>query len=544
MPKKIITVVGITILFLGILVSPMTLGYDFVSDRLEVKEVQSSIDDGGLMDSAWPKKSHDNKNTGLSQYSTENNPGLEKWRTECGWVKDSPAIASDGTIYLGGVYESFPWYLIALYPNGSVKWKCYLGDQCLIWGSSPAIAEDGTIYVGDWRSLNAINPNGTLKWKFYLDFEKIYSSPAIDDDGVIYFGTLLALGYGGKIYAVNADGSYKWHYQTRGSVESSPAIDKNGIIYIGSWDSYLYAMYPDGTLFWRFKTSYDIRGTPSIGEDGTIYIGSCDDYLYAINPNGTMKWKINIGYGTCNSQAIGIDGTIYVGTDKVYAINPDGTYKWIFDIGDDRSVGFSSPAISMDGTIYVGVEIRDSGGGEIIAINSDGTEKWRKKISNKYQRSSPVIGEDGTVYIGSISSKGADSYGYLHAFGTVENNEPPSTPIINGPINGKIWNEYTYSIVSNDPENYPIRYYVNWGDSTNTGWTWEYDSNEIVNLSHKWYIKSNYTIKVKAMDIYNDESDWGELTVTIPRDKTTSISSLLRFLERFPLLKRLLNLLR
>jgi len=54
MHKNILIAVGITILFLGVVVTPMTLGYDVKSDILEVKETQSSVDNGGLMDSEWP----------------------------------------------------------------------------------------------------------------------------------------------------------------------------------------------------------------------------------------------------------------------------------------------------------------------------------------------------------------------------------------------------------------------------------------------------------------------------------------------------------
>ena len=46
-------------------------------------------------------------------------------------------------------------------PSGTLKWKYKTGGS--IW-SSPAIGSDGTIYVGSWDgNLYAINPVGTLK---------------------------------------------------------------------------------------------------------------------------------------------------------------------------------------------------------------------------------------------------------------------------------------------------------------------------------------------------------------------------------------------
>ena len=57
-------------------------------------------------------------------------------------------------------------------------------------GSSPAIASDGTIYVGSEDSkLYAINPNGTLQWA-YTTGGSVYSSPALASDGTIYVGSI------------------------------------------------------------------------------------------------------------------------------------------------------------------------------------------------------------------------------------------------------------------------------------------------------------------------------------------------------------------
>jgi len=409
----------------------------------------------GPMDSPWPMQSHDTHHTGRSPYSTANVTGLEKWRFHfSGWLEDTPVIDSDGTIYCKGAYNALDRYLYAIYPDGTEKWK-YKTDG-LILGSSPAIVEDGTIYVGSWDGfLHAINFDGTQKWKFSANGANIASSPAIAEDSTINFGTLWSLGDGGKIHAVNPNGTEKWRYQTGDAVTSDPAIGDDGTIYIGSCDGYLYAMNTNGTLKWRFKTNDWIQGHPSIAEDGTIYIGSFDDYLYALYPNnGTMRWKYPVGPGTETNPSIGSDGAIYVGSDRLYAVYSDGTKKWSFNPGADRFIGSSSPAISADGTIYIGVEIGQMGGGEIIAVNPEGTEKWRKKVANDWVDSSPSIAEDGTVYIGSSYEM---SRGYLHAFGSVESNSPPGAPSISGTTNGKVGVDYWYTFVAHDPDNNPIQ---------------------------------------------------------------------------------------
>jgi hypothetical protein len=64
-------------------------------------------------------------------------------------------------------------------------------------------------------------------------------------------------------------------------VASSPAIGSDGTIYVGSFDHKFYAINPDGTEKWHFRTGFHVYSSPAIGTDGTIYIGSGDHKLYA-----------------------------------------------------------------------------------------------------------------------------------------------------------------------------------------------------------------------------------------------------------------------
>jgi len=94
---------------------------------------------------------------------------------------------------------------------------------------------------------------------------------------------------------------------------------------------------------------------------------------------------------------------------------------------------------------------------------------------------------------------------------------------------------YTYTFVSSDPENFPVKYYVEWDDDTSYGWTGEYESGEEVTISHTWSEQGTYEIRAKAMDISNDESDWGTLEVSMPvNQQSYSFPLLQRLLERFP----------
>ena len=386
---------------------------------------KSTLSTGGPMNSSWPMYCHDVRHTGQSPYNTVNTTGIEKSRTKLvGWVEGCPVVDKSGIIYIG----SNNFY--ALYPNGTIKWNYWVEGFI---SSAPAIDENGIIYVGSETAmpnyLYAFYPDGTLKWK-YATGDSICSSPTIGNDGTIYFGQ--CSGDTGYINALYPNGTLRWFYHTNGVVLSSPAIGSDGIVYCGSHDGNLYALYPNnGTVKWKFGTGGWIRTAPCIAEDGTIYCVSLDNYLYAVSPNGTSKWRTNVGAGT--SPTIGQDGTIYAGWSNLYAINPvNGAIKWVFNPGSEKVIEGGTPAHSADGTIYFGVCIGEDMGGEIIAVNPNGTEKWRETIADERIESAPVISEDGTVYIGS-SWKPDD--GYLHAFGPGE----PKKIVIEQPETGKLY---------------------------------------------------------------------------------------------------------
>jgi outer membrane protein assembly factor BamB len=456
----------------------------------------------GPMDSQWTMFAHDVRHTGQSPYSTSDNPYIEKWRyfSKNGFEM-GPVIAEDGTIYAGTGWG----VMIAINPDGTKKWE-YKTDNIFLGSYAPAIGEDGTVYFGAWDTgLYAINPNGTLKWRFGSG-GIIAVSPAIGEDGTIYCGHV-----NGDIFAMNPNGTRKWRYKTGDSVYGTPTIGNDGTIYCSSNDNYLYALYPNGTLKWRFNRGQP-SGRTSIADDGTVYnVGAWDNYLYALYPdNGTVKWKCNIKVNS--NPSIDSNGTIYIGGDeKLYAVYPNGTKKWTFDLGNEMWTPGTAPAISADGTIYVGACHGSVAGGSIIAVNPDGTERWRKRICDEWVHLSPCIAEDGTVYIGSKIEWG----GYIHAFGNIESNSPPEAPIISGKTNGYVGQRYWYTFNSVDPDNNPVSFYIEWGDGTTMGWSWEHASGEDSYFDHTYSEPGTYIIKAKAKDVMGEESDFGYLEVKI-----------------------------
>jgi len=102
-------------------------------------------------------------------------------------VKSSPAIGSDGTIYVGSDKED----VFALNPDGTIKWVFPTRGPVR---SSPALASDGTIFIGSNDSrLYALNSDGALITEIVADDDfsnsGIVSSPTILADGTVYFAT-------------------------------------------------------------------------------------------------------------------------------------------------------------------------------------------------------------------------------------------------------------------------------------------------------------------------------------------------------------------
>jgi outer membrane protein assembly factor BamB len=379
----------------------------------------SDADEGWIFENPgqrgdWWMFGHDRQHTGRSQYVGSEGNNIE-WTYPTGLgICTSPAIASDGTIYICSDK------LYAINSNGTFKWS-YTPSFPFIQ-SSPAIASDGTIYFGcDDGKLFAINSNGSYKWS-YTTGDNIISSPVIGFDNTIYVGS-----DDDKLHAVKPDGTMKWTFNTGGDIACSPAIGFDGTIYFGSDDIKLYAVYPSGSIKWSY-TIASMDSSPAVGSDGTIYVGSNSGFLCALNPNGTKKWEYRPSptYSINSGPSIGSDGTIYVGcTDnKLYAIRPDGSFKWNYPTGNYI---YSNPAVDANGNIYF-----TSWDGYIYSLASNGSFKWNYYIGGILD-SSPSIGSDGTIYVGGDDKN-------LYAFC---GSSPTRSIDVTSPDGGELW--YVYS---------------------------------------------------------------------------------------------------
>jgi outer membrane protein assembly factor BamB len=316
-----------------------------------------------------------------------------------GGVRSSPAIGTDGAIYVGSMDGSF----YSITPGGSTNWVLPLGD---VIRASPALGADGTIYITSVSNsvdrLFALTPDGSRKWISVLGpgiggqgGSGQSSSPSIGPDGTIYVPSSVSQ----KLYAIDETGSIKWSFPLGGPTYCSPAIGPDGTIYIGGDAGALYAVDPRGHKKWMFPTGL-MESSPAVASNGTIYAASLTGWLYAIDPNGVQKWRFG-GTGFSSSPAIASDGRIYIGDyaiSTMFVLSQAGaTIQTLYAPNN-----FSSPAIGADGNVYYGAANSLYVVYETNSLQASSWPMFRRDIKHtarSIQRgiSAPFVLPDGSV---------------------------------------------------------------------------------------------------------------------------------------------------
>ena len=243
------------------------------------------------------------------------------------------------------------------------KAKATAGDK--LWGfagsnsaASPAIGSDGTVYVGGGFNDNclvAINGKSGVKlWEFKTG-GKVRSSPAIGSDGTVYVGS-----NDKKLYAINGKSGVKlWEFETGRSVTSSPAIGSDGTIYVGSHDKKLYAIKADSKGL--AKSPWPMRGqnprhtgravgvAPAKPEPNTP-AGGLDETLIG------KRIYLDLKKGDDIWMEFHPDGNVYTGEDDDYHGKPakwsvEGNKVKILTGNDDDYMVFKDTSLAVGSTI-------------------------------------------------------------------------------------------------------------------------------------------------------------------------------------------------
>ena len=381
-----------------------------------------------LADSPWPEFQHDAQNTGRSDEFTgpETLPSVVWEGSYKGPRRSTPALAEDGTIYLG--VGRLP--LLAIDPaNGAELWASSPGNTSLLDRSAPAVAADGTVYFGersnDLWSVDPTNitpadppavplPLATVNWRFPVPTDgDVSTPPTIGPNGRIYMASD-ALG-AGKFYAMNPNGTFAWTVNLGGApINTSAALSNDGsVVYIATGGRRLHALstangndvFPTFIAQAASTGSRAFNFSPVVGKAGTIYLAA-RSVLVAVNPNGTLKWSFDPGmqFGSpvalaADGDSSGLEDAVYaIGYTKsatLYALNPtNGSVLWQQPLlalgGKARNV---PPIVDASGNIFASV------GKVLYAFDSAGNSLWTMLFRHGFV-SSPIIGGEGLLYVG------------------------------------------------------------------------------------------------------------------------------------------------
>lgn len=275
--------------------------------------------------------------------------------------------------------------------QGRIRWVFNTGDKVY---SSPAIGSDGTVYIGSWdKKFYALDgKTGRKKWEYKADGE-FGISPAIGADGTVY-----VISSNKKIHAINGKtGVQEWGLKLRWQSDRQPVIGADGTVFIEQ-NQFVYALNgKTGAKKWEFfKNDHEwFFSNLAIGPDQGVYVGDMDGKVYALNhKDGSKKWEFN---GPANLAVhcitIGTDGTIYATLGlTLFALDGNtGKIKW----KTDKTTFVNETAIGNDGTIM------GFWSNNICAFDcKTGAKKWliQSDLLEGSADVSPLIDTTGNLY--------------------------------------------------------------------------------------------------------------------------------------------------
>jgi hypothetical protein len=190
-------------------------------------------------------------------------------------------------------------------------------------------------------------------------------------------------------------------------------------------------------------------------------------------------------------------------------IDPDGGSVY-YDVYLKKGYGINDVDILVDHTTIPYFHVQD--------LVKSATYSWK------------IVAED---------EQGVQSVGEEWKFTT----RPPSRPIVDGPTQGRIIKELTYT-ATGETDGDLYLWFFSWGDNSNTGWIPSTGPGNTGKASHTWIKQGDYIIKVRYKED-NRESDWATFPFSVPKNKAIN-TPFLQFLENhpdmFPLLRQIFGL--
>lgn len=353
----------------------------------------------------------------------------------------------------------------------------------------------------------------------------------------------------------NGDTEKIWN-ETFEYIPKSPILEGDRVYFSSGYSVYCYDSNPlddqvdEGEYDYQIEMTqdkiwekdYGVGNVPSpvtLDSSMGVVVFTADDQLFCLDSeSGDKLWSTSIdGIYSVYHPSVTILG------DKLFVITNTYAYCYAFDREEYRIVwqkpvngnivypitlGSNKAFISSyDSTSDQGyITCRNAGTGELLWSNTKGGKTassytsgkvFSVDINNMLYCLNANSGETITSYQGqyiesqpimtSINDKSyvylADSYPGETGITCLVSNNPPADPaIIAGPIEGNVDVNYLFTAHTTDTEGHEIYYQFDWGDGTSSSWQ------SSPQASHAWQSAGDYSVKVRAKDIYNLISGW------------------------------------
>ena len=535
-------VIGIIILFVGASVVPS------ISGNVEEKN-KTNIDIDPTLDEHIIKESFadNNINNEKNERYRDTQPTIFNGGNSKGW-SITEVISTESTNWSwrpslmvdSGDVVHVTWMDYTDYGGSGQDWDIFYkyknGDDS--WSATEVVSTEST--EDSWRPSLMVDTDGVVHvtWFDLTD----YSGSGIDND--IFYKYKNGGGSWSATEVVSTE-------STEDSYRPSLMVDTGGVVHVAWFDLTDYSgSGQDWDIFYKYKNgdgswsatevvsteSTEDSGYPSLmvdsdsvvhvtWQDHTEYGGSGGDWdIFYKYKNGGDSWSATEVVST-ESGYLSEYPSLMVDTDGVVHVAwKDKTDYGGSGIDNDIFYKYKNGGDSWSATEVVSTESTNHSWYPSLMVDTDGVVH--------------VTWMDYTDYGGS----GIDNdifYKYKSS-----GNQPPNKPDINGPTSGKTGTSYNYTFISIDPGEDIVQFFIDWGDG-DTEWTEFVASGTPVTRSHIWNEKSTYEIKAKAKDTDDYESEWGTLTVSMPRSRLLTNSLFMRLLERlpnaFPILYQLLQ---
>jgi len=444
----------------------------------------------------------------------------------------SSTSTDDGLIYcMSDAWGTFKTeHRINLYSNGSLLFRVWV-DSCGI-----SVCTDGTYNDGEWHYLEIFFHGSTAKptVELYVDNELDGSvtdwvcSFSADDFKRAKIGRRA---YDATIHFDGLIDEYKIIKYPKGNKQNPPNISgptngEPGVEYDYTFitedpegdDIWLYIDWNDGTV-------EDWIGPYASGEEVIVSHEWSEDGSYEIKAKSKDIW---------DDSHWSDPYPVRMGNQAPDA--PEITGPQFGDVGVEYEYTFAANDFE-ENDIYYYVDWGDGTFDNWFGPYPSGEEATATNVwysENKYE----------------ITAKAKDAIGaegdWSDPFTVRIGDQAPDVPGIDGPTSGSPGVKYEYKFTTTDPEGDNVYYWIEWGDGNMEEWIGPYNSGEEVTRSHTWSNKETYTIRAKAKDTFNEESDWATLEVTMPKNQQTQNWWFLQFLQNhprmFPILRHLMGL--